>query len=49
MVSISDCHMIRHRSRDGGGGVWFLSPTVTRLDIEMGVEGCGFCLQLSQD
>ena len=25
--SISDCHMIRHR--DGGGGVWFLSPTVT--------------------
>ena len=49
VVSISDCHMIRHR--DGGGGVWFLSPTVTRLDIdlEMGVEGCGFYLRLSQD
>ena len=51
MVSVSNCHKIRHRSRDGGGGVWFLSPTVTRLDIdlEMGVEGCGFYLQLSQD
>ena len=37
MVSVSNCHKIRHRSRDGGGGVRFLSPTVTRLDIEMGV------------
>ena len=47
MVSISDCHMIRHR--DGDGGVWFPSPTVTLLDIEMGMEGCGFHLRLSHD
>ena len=47
VVSISDCHIIRHR--DGGGGVWFLSPTVTLLDIEMGMEGCGFYLRLSHD
>ena len=31
----------------GGGGV--LSPTVTLLGIEMGVEGCGFYLRLSHD
>ena len=40
MVSISNCHIIRHR--DGGGGVWCLSPTVTLLDIEMGDGGVWF-------
>ena len=45
VVSISNCHMIRHRD----GGWRGVVSIVTLLDIEMGVEGCGFYLQLSHD